>query len=224
MLLLFVIYMEHKHLIPLINPHDVDDFLIRIDRFIFLGNDPTVLFERFIFPALTELMQIVYTSFYFLPFTLCILLYRKENKIYFHTAASIIMFEFYLSFAGYYITPAIGPRYTLECLHSSPLKGILLFDFFRSTLTWLEGITRDCCPSGHTLISLVTLLLAHRFYKSFFPAALIWSVLQIISTVYLRYHYVTDIIAAIILVLPVYVFGLKLARYYFAQTEKVGIL
>lgn len=216
-----IIYTEHQHLIPLVNSHDIDTILIQIDRFIFCGNDPTVLFEKLTFPPVTEFMQIVYTSFYFLPFTLCVLLYKKSSKPVFHTVAASIILGFYVSFLGYYLTPAIGPRFTLEHLQTFPLKGVLVFDFLRDTLARIEGVTRDCCPSGHAHISLLTLLLARRYYKPFFPAALVWSVLQVISTVYLRYHYVTDLIAGFILVLPVYLSGLYFYRYYNDQDNTV---
>jgi membrane-associated phospholipid phosphatase len=218
-LLMLMIYLEHQHLIPLINPHDIDEALIKIDRFIFFGNNPTVLLEKFLIPAVTEILQIVYASFYFLPFVLCVLLYKK-NKPDFHIAASVIMLGFYVSFAGYYITPAIGPRFTLEHVQTLPLEGILTLDFLRHTLGSIEGITRDCCPSGHTLVSLLTLLLARRFYRPYIPAALIWSILQIISTVYLRYHYVTDLIVSAIILFPVYATGLKLAGYYYGSLKK----
>jgi membrane-associated phospholipid phosphatase len=219
-ILMLIIYLEHKQLIPLINSHDVDEFLIRIDRLIFFGNDPGVMMEKLLFPALTEFMQIVYSSFYFLPFVLCVLLYKKEHKAEFHYAASIVMLGFYVSFAVYYITPAIGPRFTLEHLYIVPLKGILIFDLLRNTLGTIEGITRDCCPSGHTLISLLTVILARRFCKPFFPAAFVWAVLQIISTVYLRYHYVTDIIVSIILAVPVYLAGTRLSAYFYIAEDK----
>ena len=218
--LLVAIFMEHNMLVPLINPNDIDSYLIKIDYSLFFGNHPTLLLERIMHPFITELLQIVYASFYFLPFTLCLLLYLKERKVEFHVVASSIMFGFYLSYIGYYIFPAIGPRFTLAQLQTKPLEGLLLFNFVHHGLAYLEGVTRDCFPSGHTLVSILTVLLAMKYHKRFSIIATVWAVLLIISTVYLRYHYVIDVIAGFCVGLIAFRYGPMLARLYiFGNTE-----
>jgi membrane-associated phospholipid phosphatase len=206
MVFLIVIYLENRRLIPLINPQDMDALFIRIDRFLFLGHDPTILLERITYPFLSEIFQILYVSFYFLPFTLCVVIYRTRPHIEFHINTSTIMMGFYLSFIGYYFFPAIGPRYTLEHLQTIPLNGILVFDYIRKIIVFVAGEMRDCCPSGHTMISLLTVLLARRYARRFFPVACIWALLIIFSLVYLRYHYVFDLVVGAALALPVYFF------------------
>jgi membrane-associated phospholipid phosphatase len=203
---LIFLYLQSGRLVPLVNPHDVDSFIIRIDRFFFFGHDPTVLVERFIHPVLTELFQIVYASFYLLPLILCVLLYRRDSRREFHTAAALIVLGFYISYIGYYITPAVGPRFTLDHLQSVPLLGTFFFDYLRALLDVSNTPFRDCCPSGHTMISLLTIMLAHRFKKSFFTPALLWALLLICSTVYLRYHYVWDLAVGAILALVLFHF------------------
>ena len=221
--IIIIIYMENRKLIPLVNPHDVDSIVILIDRFLFLGHDPTVLLERITFPLLTEVLQIAYASFYFLPFTLCLLLYFKRSPLDFHINASTILMGFYLSYIGYYLLPAIGPRFTLNHLQSFPLSGVLIFNFLRNSLNIAEGMMRDCCPSGHALVSLLTILLARRYHRTFFPAATLWGALIISSTVYLRYHYVTDIIAGVILGLIVYAYGPSLSMSLIGGRDSTGM-
>jgi membrane-associated phospholipid phosphatase len=75
-----------------------------------------------------------------------------------------------------------------------------------------EGVMRDCCPSGHALVSILTVLLAWRSARGFFPVASLWAALIIFSTVYLRYHYVTDLIIGISLGFSVYYWGEPMAR------------
>ena len=213
LVLLIIIYMEHSTLIPQINPYDVDDLLIGVDRFLFAGYDPTVLMERFTCPFFTEIFQIVYTSFYFLPAFTCFLLYVRGNKIEFHVSASAILIGFYISYIGYYLSPAIGPRFTLNHVQTIPLDGLLTFRFLRSTLDQVGGITRDCYPSGHALVSVLTVLLARRYYRPFAKIALAWTILLLISTVYLRYHYFVDIIAGIALAVAVHELVPPIERY-----------
>lgn len=204
LVLLILIYLEHFTLIPLINPHDVDNLLIALDRFLFAGHDPTVLMERFTRPVFTEILQIVYTSYYFLPAILCFWLYVRRDKSVFHASASAFLIGFYVSYVGYYLFPAIGPRFTLQHLQNMPLEGLFSFHFLRNLLDQMGGVTRDCVPSGHTLISVLTVLLARRYLKPYAVTALIWMALLVISTVYLRYHYVVDVIAGIALAFAVY--------------------
>lgn len=211
--LLIMIYMEHFTLIPLINPHDVDHLLIAWDRFLFAGHDPTVLMERFIRPVFTEILQIVYTSYYFLPAILCYRLYLRRDKSLFHASASALLIGFYVSYAGYYLFPAIGPRFTLYHLQSMPLEGLFSFHFLRNLLDQMEGVTRDCIPSGHAMISVLTVLLARRYLKPYAITALIWTILLVISTFYLRYHYIVDIIAGIALSFAVYGLVPVIERY-----------
>ncbi len=196
--ILIAIYMEHNRLVPLINPHDFDNLFIALDRHLCGGYDPTVLMEKISFPALSELLQIVYASFYFFPFTLCLIVYLR-NRESFHEVASTIIFGFYLSYVGYYIFPAIGPRFTLDHLQHSPLSGLYTFDFIRNLLSALEGVTRDCFPSGHSLVAVLTLTLFRKHTERFRIAAWAWCLLLVLATVYLRYHYVVDVIAGLAL-------------------------
>lgn len=219
--LLITIYLEHGHLIPLINPHDVDGLLIGIDRILFFGHDPTVLLEKITWRPVTEGLQIVYASFYFLPFSLCVLAYRRDREVTFHIVAATIMIGFCISHVGYYLTPAIGPRFTLEPLQSIPLVGLLFFDFIRWALdTAAGGIVRDCCPSGHAMLSLLTALLAYRYEKRFFVPALVWTGFLMYSTVYLRYHYVIDLIVGAALALIVFLFVPAIERFAAARTGR----
>jgi len=203
---LMVLYLENRRLIPFVNSYDLDELFIKIDRFLFLGHDPTLLMERITWPLLSEILQVAYASFYFLPFILCVVIYRTRPRMEFHINASTILMGFYLSFIGYYLTPAIGPRFTLDHLQTFPLEGVFLFDRIRDMLARAEGLMRDCCPSGHTMISLLTVLLARRYARGFFPVACIWAFLIIFSSVYLRYHYVFDLMVGGGLSLPVYRF------------------
>lgn len=211
--LLIMIYMEHFTLIPLINPHDIDDLLIALDRFLFAGHDPTVLMERFTRPVFTEILQIVYASYYFLPAILCFWLYLRKDKSVFHASAATLLIGFYVSYAGYYLFPAIGPRFTLQHLQSSPLEGLFSFHFLRNLLDQMEGVTRDCFPSGHALISVLTVLLSRRYLKPYAITAWIWMILLVVSTVYLRYHYIVDVIAGIALSFAVYGLVPAIERY-----------
>ena len=84
-----------------------------------------------------------------------------------------------------------------------------------------EGLTRDCFPSGHTELTLLVLYYARVFQKKVFWLLFPIGTGIIISTVYLRYHYLIDVVAGVLVAVvliaiakPVYrALGGKLESY-----------
>ncbi|MBI5846647.1 MAG: phosphatase PAP2 family protein [Nitrospirae bacterium] len=203
---ILAIFDSLEYVVHAVNPVDIDPFLIKLD-FLLFGGHPTVMMERIMHPLLTDALQIAYTSYYLLPFTLGIVLLAQRREKEFDSALFMIMLCFYLSYAGYLLFPAIGPRFTLNHLQNSELRGFILAAPIQELLNRLEGIKRDAFPSGHTGIALTVLFLAFRFEKRLFWTFLPFVAALIFSTVYLRYHYVVDVLAGIILTVLTLFFG-----------------
>ena len=200
--LITLTYKELEYLIPRLHPRDYDWPLARIDYRLF-GFHPTVWLERLAHPALSETLQLAYSCYYFLPVALGFVLWRSRRFQAFHFFVFILALGFYLSYLGYIIVPAIGPRFVLADLQTTPLTGLLMFEWVRGTLDRAEGITRDCFPSGHTALTLLVLYYARRFSRPLFWVILPVAAAIIAGTVYLRYHYVIDVIAGAMLALLV---------------------
>ncbi len=169
-----------------------DRWLIAADRWLF-GGDPTVWLQRLTVPWLTEAMQLFYATNYFLPLILVLVLYRKRERFPFQKSVFAITLGYILSYLGYFIIPAIGPRFTIY--HAVPLEGILIREQLAALIYCMEACPRDCFPSGHTEIPLIALWLAFRFRRKLFYLYLPIVTGLVLSTVYLRYHYVIDVIA-----------------------------
>jgi hypothetical protein len=210
--LLFVvlIYESLGDLIQHLQP-DIDPYLISIDLFVF-GVHPTVWMERWIVPWFTDILSFAYVSYYFLPVILVLTLYLKDRMPEFNESMFVLAFGYYLSFIGYILFPAIGPRYTLTHLQSVPLEGSLLTDFVRDVLNAIEHNKRDCMPSGHTQIVLMVLYLAHRYERFLFYLFFPIICCLILSTVYLRYHYVIDLFAGASIAVGCMIIGPRLHR------------
>lgn len=181
-----------------INPIDLDYLLIRLDYIIF-GTYPTIELEKITSPLLTDILQIAYSTYYFLPVTLGIVLKIQKKEREFEKSLSLILFCFYLSYIGYILFPALGPRYAMEHLHETELTGFLFSEHIQKILNMLEGIKRDAFPSGHTGIALTVLYLSYLYEKRLFMFFLPPVTLLIFATVYCRYHYAVDVLGGIIL-------------------------
>ena len=206
-------YKELTYLIPLVRGRDYDRELAMIDYQMF-GVHPTVWLERWTWPVATEAFQLSYVTYYFLPVVLGVVLWRKGWWMKFHFFLFVVLMGFYLSYLGYIAVPAIGPRFLpeIQSAQTKPLTGILLFEAIHSALNRLEGITYDCFPSGHTELTLLVLYWAQRFHRRTFWWLLPAGCGLIISTVYLRYHYVIDVVAGALLALAIILVSKPLYR------------
>ena len=183
-------------LVHVVNPRDIDYRLIQLDYMI-LGTYPTVYLERFINPLLTDILQLSYSTYYFLPVVLGVILKIRGRQEEFNQGLALILLCFYLSYVGYMLFPALGPRYTMLHLQSVELKGLYLFEKTSEILNAIEGIKRDAFPSGHTAVTLVVLHLAYKFEKRLFYIYTPIAALLIFSTVYCRYHYFVDVVGGV---------------------------
>lgn len=215
-LFIVLIYESFGDLTHYLHP-DIDPTLIRIDEFLF-GVEPTLWMQRWIRPWLTDLLSLFYLSYYFLPAVLVVVLYLKGSPGL-RLSIFVLVFGYYLSFIGYIAFPAVGPRYAMSGLYHVPLEGSFITDFVRDGLNAIEHNKRDCMPSGHTQLALMVLLLSYRYEKTLFRIFLPIVCGLILSTVYLRYHYVIDLVAGTALALFCIWIGPKLYR---AWDGKIG--
>jgi membrane-associated phospholipid phosphatase len=192
---------------------DVDPQLIRID-FLLFGVNPTVWMERWIVPWLNGVLSLAYLSYFILPVRLVHTLYVKNPRRDFNLAVFVMLLVWYLSFVGNILFPAIGPRFTLAHLQSVPLSGNPIADFVSHLLNSMENNTRDCMPSGHTAIGLVVLYLSYRYARLLFYIYCPIVAALILSTVYLRHHYVIDLIAGAALAAGCASIGPRLYRWW----------
>lgn len=204
--LIFLTFKEMYLMVHPINPHDLDYVLIKLDRMIF-GTDPTAVLDKIATPGLTEFLQICYSSFYLLWIILGIDLLREHNERGFLFFLFALMLGFYTSYAGYLFVPAIGPRFTLYNFAklNEQLPGLYLTPILRGIINSGESITdvaraaalaqRDCFPSGHTEMTLITIAMAIRYRAKSAMIIIPLGAGLIFATIYMRYHYGVDVIA-----------------------------
>src|SRR5512140_1717516 len=175
-----LVFLSFKEIYFMLKPihfgRDYDDVLIAIDRWMF-GVDPTHWIQQFAHPWLTELLQIAYTSFFFLFILLGYEIYRRKTYDMFHFFLFTCVYGFFLSYLGYLLLPAVGPRFTLHdfSMLNSDLPGLSLTPYLRWFVNAGESVLRnvpndialgsaqrDVFPSGHTMMTLVLMYLATR--------------------------------------------------------------
>ena len=160
-----------------------------------------------------EFMTIGYWSYFPLSLVLGAALYRPPDLRRFREAVTILLVGWFLSYLGYYAIPAVGPHHAVDDGFRSPeLAGVLWAGSFHHLLMTLEGTIPDAFPSGHALIAMLVLVLSWKLHRRVFWWLLPFSSTLILATMYLRYHYVVDVLAAVLLVPVSVVIGRALHR------------
>lgn len=193
-------YENLGNLVRFINPHDADPVIKSIDQFIFFGTNPNLYLERFINPWLSELMHFFYTSYYpFLPI-LGFFLYMGRDYHKFRNVMVGVTLGFYIGYIGYLLVPVVGPRFYMAGDFTMTIKGTtMLSDSIYDMINRLESTRRDCFPSLHTAITVIVTTFAFKYKRFLFWCLLPVNIGIIAATIYLRYHYVTDVIAGLML-------------------------
>jgi membrane-associated phospholipid phosphatase len=192
----FLIYTNLHDTIGFVNPHDVHHWLVALDAMLF-GVQPCVWAERFITPALTELMQFLYLNFFWIaPSTSLVLLLQKRWPEFRVTTTGVIAC-FFIGYALYVVFPAAPPRLVLVAEFTKNLRGypVGFSSLSAGAFALLRTDSRAAFPSLHTAVSTVALVYAWRFLRLWFWALLPFVVGLWASTIYLRHHYVVDLIA-----------------------------
>ncbi len=215
-----LVFTQLGSLVPFVNPSNWEEKLFRFDKALFLGASPLHLVDKLSNPIVTELLQWIYNYYYFIAVVVGLAVMKKKQPRILARLTFCFVLCIYLSYLGYYIVPATGPN--LDRFHlyqfSQPLQGVYLATEMRETMAFIEKIKQDCFPSGHTAVALLALLLAKRYAKKLVPYLAPLVVALIFSTVYLRYHYVADVIAGIVLAYASAILGIKIHEKFEEST------
>jgi membrane-associated phospholipid phosphatase len=198
---------------PIYRGRVFDWLLIEIDRLLFRV-DPTIWLMGQSHPYLTEILQVAYSLFYILFLIIGYEIYLRNDMGQFSRLRFAIAYGFILSYTGYLLLPAVGPRFTLHdyAKINIELPGVLLTPHLRWFVDSGDSIPvgasnavacvlaqRDAFPSGHTMMTLVLITLGFQWRIRSRFLILAVGALLIVATVYLRYHYVVDDLAGAIL-------------------------
>jgi membrane-associated phospholipid phosphatase len=187
-------YREMALLIPATRGVTFDAQMAALDYRIW-GEHPTVWLERISTPWLTEFLQIGYTLFVPAVLLVAAVLWRQGRYGDFRYYALLISGGFLVSYIGYWLVPVRGPRFLLAHLQKAELHGLWLFPYLQQGLDKLESAHYDCFPSGHVELTLMACWGSRLISPNLFRTYLVYSLIIVFATVYLRYHYTVDVFA-----------------------------
>ena len=214
-----IIFSAFQRYVHILNPVDYDSLLLKWDHSVF-GFDITRWFEPFVSKGLTEALTLSYFSYYIFPSLTFVLLYFGKVPQAFTNARNYllaIIIGWYGAFIFYIALPAAGPdiafpeHYTVPIQGLSPLTNMYLENLGKYLK---ESFVRNTFPSMHFAIILITNYFSFKYRKKYFWFCTlpIGSMLAI-ATVYLRQHYLIDLVGSLpVAVLSIYLSGIMLNR------------
>ncbi len=193
--LLPYLFMNLGRLIPLVNARTYDQTLLAIDRAI-LGPEAQAALYTLPLPGwVADGLTLAYSTFYFLPVALLLVLAARRDR-YLPQVVAAVVTTFLVSYAGYFVVPAYGPRTTVAQERYQTLPGVV-GDHVREKLDEWEKTKTDAFPSGHTMVTLAVLFCARRRNRTLYNSLLPLGTLLVAATMLLTYHYVIDVLAAV---------------------------
>ena len=123
---------------------------------------------------------------------------------------------------SYTFVPARGPYYYLASVFSGPVPGDTVVPFVHEFIK--NGPLRDVFPSMHTCLPLAIFLFSARYYRKVAFVTGIWIPHIIMATMYLRYHYLIDVLAGITLAVGLFVVARPALMGYQSLRKKYGIV
>jgi membrane-associated phospholipid phosphatase len=198
-----IIFTAFQSFVHKLNPTDYDWLLLKADYNTF-GFDITVWLEKYISNTLTEILTLSYFSYYVLPSLTFIILFWSKDKAAFVNARKYllaIVIGWYGAFIFYLLLPAAGPDIAYPEHYKIPLAGLspITNTYLQNLGEYLKGsYVRNTYPSMHFGIILMTNYFARKYTKKYFwLCTLPLGTMLGIATLYLRQHYLIDLVGSV---------------------------
>jgi len=207
------IYTNLHDTIGFVNPHDVHDQLIAIDQAMF-GVQPCIWAQQYYHPLLTDYFSISYMNYFIISVAVVLYLLICKRHKDMRTALLGTILCFYMGYFLYILFPAAPPRLTLADQFSGGITGGWFTIAQNKIININPSSSRAAFPSLHCAVTLISLMYSWRFNKRLFWILLIPGISLVLATVYLRHHYVIDIIAGFALAIFAYYISPFIDRWW----------
>jgi membrane-associated phospholipid phosphatase len=127
---------------------------------------------------------------------------------------------FYFGYVLYVIFPAAPPRITLANQFTRDFGGGMITHLQNRLININPSSSRAAFPSLHCAVTLISLMYAYKFSKPLFLILLIPGISLVLATVYLRHHYVVDILGGFALAIFTYFVAPHLDNWWSKMREK----
>lgn len=220
-------YFFLARLLPLVNPTTMDEGLYRFDIAAF-GFEPAIALDAVVNPLTTEWFAFFYFGYFFLlaVHVIPILLFSRSARMLSEFAVGMLV-VFCVGHVVYMLVPGYGPYRALAGEFQNELPHGMWRDMVMATVA-SGGAQMDIFPSLHTAApTFVTLYsFQHRDrlpYRYSWPVVAFFAVNIIIATMFLRWHYVIDVVAGLCLASAAFLAARAVTSWELDRRDRLGL-
>lgn len=222
-----VSYFMLRGILPLVSNQAFDTQLYQLDLHLF-GVEPALWMDRFINRYTTEWFAFFYYGYFFVLglHVLLPLLFGRRRRLFAEFALGLFT-VYCVSHILYMIVPGFGPYRFLAGEFRHPLSGGFWLTRVLDAVK-AAGAQKDIFPSLHTggpaFIFLFSLRHRHRMpYKITWPIVGFFFVNIMIATMFLRWHYLIDVVAGALIATGAVWMASRVSRWEWASREARGL-
>jgi PAP2 superfamily protein len=222
-----VSYFFLKHVLPLVNTTTLDQKLYELDLSLF-NYEPAMAWDRYVNSATTEWFAFFYFGYFLLMAVHVVpLLFfgRKKQIVGEFTFAILLVFS--IGHTLYMVVPGYGPYRAMADAFQHPLPHGMWHDLVMEAVH-SGGALMDIFPSLHTGAPTVLALFSYRNrkempYRYTWPIVTFCAVNIIIATMFLRWHYLIDVIAGFSIAVAAVLLSRPIVRWEIARRRREGL-
>ncbi len=220
-------YFLFRHLLPVVNPGSLDHELYALDLQLF-GVEPAVWMDQFVTPITTEWFAFFYFCYFFLlaAHVIPIVLGAKRQMLVGEFMLGMLIVVC-LGHTGYILVPGFGPYKAMPEVFRNELPSGLWMDLVWSTVR-SSGAMKDIFPSLHTagpcFIAMFSLRNRDRLpFRFTWPLLAFFAANIIGATMFLRWHYVIDVLAGFALATTAAIVAPRITRWELSRRQAQGL-
>jgi membrane-associated phospholipid phosphatase len=220
-------FFQLREILPAVSPRAVDASIYAFDLRVF-GVEPSVFFDRFVNRTTTEWFAFFY-FLYFLVLTvhvLPVLFWLRDDRVLGQFGMGFLM-VFLTAHLLYMVVPGWGPYWYLRGTFQHELQGATFWRLVREAVD-AGGAQKDIFPSLHTAVPTFIAIFSFR-HRQLVPFKYSWPVMAfvasqiIIATLFLRWHYLVDVVAGLVLATIAALLGPRIADWEAFRRDRMNI-
>ena len=220
-------YFLFKDLLPVINPNSLDRELYQLDLALF-GFEPAMVMDAWVNGTTTEWFAFFYFGYFFLLalHVIPMLLFGKREPMLSEFCFGLLV-VFCVGHIIYTLVPGYGPYRAMADQFTNPLPPGVWCDLVLATVA-SGGAQKDIFPSLHTAAPTFILLWSFR-HRKVTPFRYTWPLVAftafniVIATMFLRWHYVIDVLAGLLLAAVAVTAAAAVTRWELARRAELGL-
>jgi hypothetical protein len=220
-------YFFFASFLPIVNTIVLDEHLYELDLWLF-GFEPAMAMDAIVSGVTGEWFAFFYFGYFFLLAVHVIpLLLGMRRPVLLNEFALGMLFVFCVGHTVYMLVPGYGPYKAMADLFENVLPSGMWVDMVMTTVA-SGGAQKDIFPSLHTAAPTFIALFSYRHRHSLpfrytWPVVAFFAVNIVGATMFLRWHYIIDVVAGLALASGALVASVRVTRWELARRAARGM-